>query len=133
MPGGVQDEYKEAPGQVVASDFYHSNELMPLSDDAIVEKTVRNIAACEPGFLGAKVRAWVLPAPVSFSRTVWQRPAWLACTPCSVRRHHMPCVRGGSNAMDREAMSRLSESFLAVACASGHSSPPTCEMLTVEH
>jgi len=51
----LQDEYKTAPGSVIASDYYHSNTLMPLSDDAIVEKTARNIAACEPGFLQAKV------------------------------------------------------------------------------
>ena len=54
--GDSQDEYKDAPGQVIASDFYHSNTLMPLSDDEVVQRACRNIAACEQGFLGAKVR-----------------------------------------------------------------------------
>lgn len=96
MPGGVQDEYKDAPGQVVASDFYHSNTLMPLSDDAIVEKTARNIAVCEPGFLGAKVRACVLPAPVAPSHTDWHfgsaLPGWLVCRALQVSTTCVPCV-----------------------------------------
>lgn len=51
----LQDEYRDAPGQVIASDFYHSNTLMPLSDDEIVHRATRNIAACEPGFASAQV------------------------------------------------------------------------------
>lgn len=50
----LQDEYKDAPGQVIASDFYHSNTLMPLSDEDVVLRATRNIAACEPGFKAAK-------------------------------------------------------------------------------
>ena len=42
---------------MIASDFYHSNTLMPLSDDEIVRRVHSNIAACEPGFADAKVGA----------------------------------------------------------------------------
>ncbi|CAL8469873.1 g9415 [Coccomyxa elongata] len=51
----LQDEYKGATGAVVAADFYHSNALMPLSDEAIVARVVRSLETCEPGFLGAQV------------------------------------------------------------------------------
>lgn len=51
-----QDEYKREPGAVIAADFYHSNMLMPLSDEAIVAKVQHNLEACEPGFIGARVR-----------------------------------------------------------------------------
>ena len=51
----LQDEYWDAPGSVVASDFYHSNTLMAMSDDEIVQRVHSNIAACEPGFADAKV------------------------------------------------------------------------------
>ena len=40
---------------MIASDFYHSNELMPLSDEAIINRVVSNMGACEPAFLGAQV------------------------------------------------------------------------------
>ena len=51
----MQDEYADAPGSVVASDFYHSNTLMALPDADIVERVRRNIVSCEPGFAGAQV------------------------------------------------------------------------------
>ena len=51
----LQDEYADEPGTVIASDFYHSNELMPLSDEAIINRVVSNMGACEPAFLGAQV------------------------------------------------------------------------------
>lgn len=38
------------------ADFYHSNALMPLRDEAIVAKVQRNLEACEPGFIGAQAR-----------------------------------------------------------------------------
>ena len=52
-----QDEYKSASGAVIAADFYHSNALMPLSDEAVVARVRRSLEACEPGFIGAQVRA----------------------------------------------------------------------------
>jgi hypothetical protein len=51
-----QDEYKSASGAVIAADFYHSNALMPLSDEAVVARVRRSLEACEPGFIGAQVR-----------------------------------------------------------------------------
>ena len=65
-----KDEYKAATGAVIAADFYHSNALMPLSDEAIVARVVRSLETCEPGFLGAQVRLiWPLHCRLN---------AWLA-------------------------------------------------------
>ncbi len=51
----MQDEYKDVPEGVIAADFYHSNELMALSDEAIVQKVHDTLKICEPGFRDAKV------------------------------------------------------------------------------
>ncbi|KAG2443456.1 hypothetical protein HXX76_001813 [Chlamydomonas incerta] len=51
----LQDEYRDAPGSVISADFYHANALLPLSDEAIVQRVVEHVAKCEPGFKGAKV------------------------------------------------------------------------------
>ena len=51
----VQDEYKTESGTVIAADFYHSNTLMPLSDEEIVTKVKANLVQCEPSFRTAKV------------------------------------------------------------------------------
>lgn len=51
----MQHEYRDAPGSVITADVYHANLLMPLSDEAIVERMASHIAACEPGFKAAKV------------------------------------------------------------------------------
>ena len=40
---------------MIAADFYHANELLPLSDDEIVQRVHRNLAICEPAFADAKV------------------------------------------------------------------------------
>ena len=53
----MQDEYRHADGTCIAADFYHANELLPLSDEEIVAKVHRNLAICEPQFAAAKVRA----------------------------------------------------------------------------
>ena len=73
----LQDEYADEPGTVIASDFYHSNELMPLSDEAIINRVVSNMGACEPAFLGARVS------------TVGK--AWICCCGCGSVRLHTPC------------------------------------------
>lgn len=62
-PWPTQDEYRDAPGSVVASDFYHANDLMPLSDEEIVRRVHSNVAACEPGFADAKVSASMTQMP----------------------------------------------------------------------
>lgn len=51
----MQDEYKDEPGTVIAADFYHANQLLPLSDEEIIAKVHRNITLCEPAFAAAKV------------------------------------------------------------------------------
>lgn len=73
----LQDEYADEPGTVIASDFYHSNELMPLSDEAIINRVVSNMGACEPAFLGAQVS------------TVGEASVW--CFGFSSVRSHTPC------------------------------------------
>lgn len=60
----LQDEYKDAAGSVVASDFYGASELLPLSDEAIVARVVSHLRECEPGFRSAQVvDSAVLRAP----------------------------------------------------------------------
>ena len=48
------------PEGVIAADFYHSNELMALSDEAIIQKVHDTLKVCEPGFREAKVSAQFL-------------------------------------------------------------------------
>jgi uncharacterized protein with NAD-binding domain and iron-sulfur cluster len=51
----LQDEYKDEPGTVIEADFYHANQLLPMSDEEIVEKVQRDLAVCVPEFRDAKV------------------------------------------------------------------------------
>ena len=49
----LQDEYHDAPGSVIAADFYNASSLMPLPDDKVVQRVMESLRACEPGFQGA--------------------------------------------------------------------------------
>ena len=51
----LHDEYHDAPGTVVEADFYHANQLLPMSDEQIVAKVHRDLATCIPAFGEAKV------------------------------------------------------------------------------
>lgn len=51
----LQDEYREAPGSVIEADYYHANQLLPLSDAEIVASVKRDLAVCVPGFREAEV------------------------------------------------------------------------------
>ena len=51
----VQDEYADADQTVIASDFYHSNTLMHLSNEEIIQKVKANLDYCEPQFQSAQV------------------------------------------------------------------------------
>ncbi|CAN0441886.1 unnamed protein product, partial [Hapterophycus canaliculatus] len=48
---GWQDEYRDSEGSVVASDFYHASELLPLSDEEIVDRVHKTyLSTCVPEF-----------------------------------------------------------------------------------
>jgi uncharacterized protein with NAD-binding domain and iron-sulfur cluster len=51
----LHDEYRQEPGTVLEADFYHANQLLPMSDDQIVAKVQRDIAVCVPDLRSAKV------------------------------------------------------------------------------
>jgi hypothetical protein len=53
----LQDEYRDEPGSVITADFYHANALLPLPDQEVVRRIHAHLAACEPGFKDAQVRA----------------------------------------------------------------------------
>lgn len=56
----MQDEYRDSEQTVIASDFYHSNSIMPLSDEAIVAKVKANLDACEPAFRATSVQDYAV-------------------------------------------------------------------------
>ena len=49
-----------AAGSVIAADFYRAGALLPLPDEEVVARVLRNLQFCEPGFLGAKVLFWFM-------------------------------------------------------------------------
>eukprot|EP00271_Cylindrocystis_brebissonii_P000413 TRINITY_DN10507_c0_g1_i1.p1 TRINITY_DN10507_c0_g1~~TRINITY_DN10507_c0_g1_i1.p1 ORF type:complete len:394 (+),score=89.50 TRINITY_DN10507_c0_g1_i1:41-1222(+) len=51
----LHDEYRDEPGTVVEADFYHANQLLPLSDEALVARVQSYLAQCIPQFGQAKV------------------------------------------------------------------------------
>lgn len=51
----LHDEYRSEPGTVVEADFYHANQLLPLSDEEVVSKVQQDLATCIPAFREAKV------------------------------------------------------------------------------
>jgi uncharacterized protein with NAD-binding domain and iron-sulfur cluster len=51
----LHDEYRDEPGSVIEADFYHANQLLPLSDEEIVQKVQRDLATCVPAFREAKL------------------------------------------------------------------------------
>jgi uncharacterized protein with NAD-binding domain and iron-sulfur cluster len=51
----LQDEYQDEPGSVIEADFYHANQLLPMSDEDVVVKVQRDLAVCVPQFAQAKV------------------------------------------------------------------------------
>lgn len=50
-----QDEYKGKEGTVIAADFYHSNVMMPRTDDQILKNVQSYLSVCEPEFASAKI------------------------------------------------------------------------------
>ncbi|HBL11169.1 MAG TPA: amine oxidase [Cyanobacteria bacterium UBA11162] len=51
----LHDEYTYEPGSVIEADFYHANQLLPMSDEQIVEKVKRDLGTCIPEVREAKV------------------------------------------------------------------------------
>ncbi len=51
----LHDEYKDEPGSVIEVDFYHANQLLPMSDEQIVAKIHRDLGICVPQFRQAKI------------------------------------------------------------------------------
>ncbi|MEL7419922.1 MAG: FAD-dependent oxidoreductase [Cyanobacteria bacterium J06555_3] len=51
----LHDEYHDEPNTVVEADFYHANQLLPMSDEQIVAKVHRDLATCIPAFGTATV------------------------------------------------------------------------------
>ena len=51
----LQDEYHNEPNTVIEADFYHANQLLPMTDEQIIAKVHRDVATCIPAFNAAKV------------------------------------------------------------------------------
>lgn len=51
----LHDEFKNETGTVVEADFYHANQFLPMTDDAIVSKVQSYLSTCIPEFSSAKV------------------------------------------------------------------------------
>ncbi|MGK7953265.1 MAG: FAD-dependent oxidoreductase [Xenococcaceae cyanobacterium] len=51
----LQDEYHNEPNTVIEADFYHANQLLPMTDEQIINKVHRDVSTCVPGFREAKV------------------------------------------------------------------------------
>ncbi len=51
----LHDEYQDEPGSVIEADFYHANQLLPQSDEQIINKVHRDLGICVSGFRNAKI------------------------------------------------------------------------------
>ena len=51
----LHDEFKEERGTVIEADFYHANQLIPLSDEEVVRRVQGYLKTCVPQFGEAKV------------------------------------------------------------------------------
>jgi len=51
----LHDEYQDHPNTVIEADFYHANQLLPMTDEQIINKVHLDLATCIPTFKEAKV------------------------------------------------------------------------------
>jgi uncharacterized protein with NAD-binding domain and iron-sulfur cluster len=51
----LHDEYRDVPETVIEADFYHANQLLPMSDEEIVSLVQDYLATCIPEFRAAKI------------------------------------------------------------------------------
>lgn len=56
----MHDEFQPADKTVIEADFYHSNQLMPMADELVVEEVVRRLCVAEGTFKGAVVEDYVV-------------------------------------------------------------------------
>lgn len=56
----IHDEFKGSAKTVVEADFYHSNQLMPMSDDLIADEVLRRLCIAEGTFKGASIEDYVV-------------------------------------------------------------------------
>jgi uncharacterized protein with NAD-binding domain and iron-sulfur cluster len=51
----LHDQYKNEIGSVVEVDFYHANQLLPMSDEQIIKKVHQDLTTCIPEFGEAEI------------------------------------------------------------------------------
>lgn len=51
----LHDEYRDVPETVVEVDFYHANQLLPMSDEEIVQMVQDYLTTCIPAFRAARI------------------------------------------------------------------------------
>lgn len=51
----LHDQYQDEKGSVIEVDFYHANQLLPMSDEAIVKKVHQDLITCIPDFATAEI------------------------------------------------------------------------------
>jgi uncharacterized protein with NAD-binding domain and iron-sulfur cluster len=51
----LHDEWRDHPGSVIEADFYHANQLLPMSDDQIIAKVHQDLSTCISEFAMAQV------------------------------------------------------------------------------
>lgn len=51
----LHDEYRDEPGTVVETDYYHANQLLALDDDQVLAQVQQDLAGCIPAFGEAKI------------------------------------------------------------------------------
>ncbi|MBE9016234.1 FAD-dependent oxidoreductase [Chroococcidiopsidales cyanobacterium LEGE 13417] len=51
----LHDEYRDVPETVIEADFYHANQLLPMSDEEIVQMVQDYLATCIPEFQAARI------------------------------------------------------------------------------
>jgi uncharacterized protein with NAD-binding domain and iron-sulfur cluster len=51
----LHDQYQDEKGSVIEVDFYHANQLLPMSDEAIIKKVHQDLITCIPDFATAEI------------------------------------------------------------------------------
>lgn len=91
----LHDDYRDAPGSVIEVDFYHANQLLPMTDKELVAIAHARLGTCIPAFREARVvessiirlpqavshfapgsYQYMLPTQTSFEN-VWMSGDWI--------------------------------------------------------